>query len=314
MVGMNTLSTFVFISIAILVVGLAIIENFSRLTVKRVILDLAAIITGLVIGALLSVPLSKLPRPYGEALPLAISIFSVFATLILLNKLLPQIEKWLDTIRGFLHMAPAFLPAKHEESQKLLVVDTSVLIDKRIVAIAKAGFLAQKVIVPKFILAELQNIADSKDGDRRDKGHRGLDSLESLKKIKKGEFEIVSDDFINIEKVDSKLVALSKKLSAGLLTTDYNLNKIATVQGVRVLNINELAGGLRPDLLPGQELEIKIVHIGKDKTQGVGYMEDGTMIVVENGGNILDKKVKVKIKRSLQTTAGKMFFARIINA
>lgn len=311
---MNTLSIFVFISISLFIVGLAIIENFTRLTIKRVILDLMAIITGLIIGALFSVPLSKLPNPYGEILPIAVSIFSVFAVMFILNKMLPQIEKWLEIIKNIIHIQPIHLPAKHEESTKEVIIDTSVLIDKRIVAIAKTGFLAQKVIVPKFILTELQNIADSKDGERRDKGHRGLSALEDLKKLKKGEFEVVSEDFPEIEKVDAKLVALSKKRNAKLVTTDYNLNKVATIQGVKILNINDLAQGLRPDLIPGEELEVKIVHIGKDKTQGVGYLEDGTMIVVENGSKQLNNKVKVKISRSLQTTAGKMFFARIINA
>jgi len=311
---MNTLSSFVFISIALLVVALAVIENFSRLTMKRLLLDLAAIIVGLIIGALLSAPLSKLPGLYGEVLPLIVSVIVVFATMILSKNMLPQIDKWLENIRKFFRLQPIHLLPRHDETTKEIVIDTSVLIDKRIVAIAKAGFLAQKVILPKFVLAELQNIADSKDGDRRDKGRRGLEALEELKKIKRGEFEVVGDEVPDVIAVDDKLVALCKKRQANLVTTDFNLNKVATVQGVRVLNINDLAQGLRPDLLPGETFEVKIVHIGKDKTQGVGYLEDGTMIVVERGSNQIDKKVRVEISRSLQTSAGKMFFARIVNA
>lgn len=273
---------------------------------------MSAVIIGLIIGALLSAPLSKLPGLYGEILPLIVSIVSVIMTLLLLNRLLPQIDKWQEVLRKVFQFQPLHLPVKHDENAKEIVVDTSVLIDKRVVSIARAGFLAQRIILPKFILAELQNIADSKDGDRRDKGHRGLEALEELKKIKRGELEITSEDFPEIEKVDSKLVALCKKRHAGLLTTDFNLNKVASLQGVRVLNINDLAQGLRPDLLPGEGFEVKIVHTGKDKTQGVGYLEDGTMIVVENGSRLLDKKIKVKISRSLQTAAGKMYFARII--
>jgi len=310
---MNTLSSFVFISLALIVVGLAIIENFSRLTIKRVILDSIAIIMGLIIGALLSVPLSNLPTPYGEVLPIVVSILALVAALFVLNLMIPQIERWLEFVRNLIHIQPIHLSSKRDESTGEVIIDTSVLIDKRIVAIAKAGFLPQRVVIPKFVLDELQNIADSKDGERRDKGHRGLEALESLKKIKKSAFEIINDDLPEIEKVDAKLVALSKKRSANLVTTDFNLNKIATVQGVRVLNINELTQGLRPDLLPGQEFDVKIIHVGKDKTQGVGYLEDGSMIVVEGGNKYLDKKVKVKISRSLQTAAGKMFFARIIN-
>jgi len=281
---------------------------------KRLLLDLAAIIVGLIIGALLSAPLSKLPGLYGEVLPLIVSVIVVFATMILSKNMLPQIDKWLENIRKFFRLQPIHLLPRHDETTKEIVIDTSVLIDKRIVAIAKAGFLAQKVILPKFVLAELQNIADSKDGDRRDKGRRGLEALEELKKIKRGEFEVVGDEVPDVIAVDDKLVALCKKRQANLVTTDFNLNKVATVQGVRVLNINDLAQGLRPDLLPGETFEVKIVHIGKDKTQGVGYLEDGTMIVVERGSNQIDKKVRVEISRSLQTSAGKMFFARIVNA
>lgn len=308
---MNTLSIFVFIFLALLIIALAIIENFSRLSTKRIILDLVTILTGLIIGALLSAPLSKLPSPYGEVLPIIVSIISVFVAFMSLNKLLPQIDRGLEVILRLMHMQSIHLPGKHEDSAQEVIIDTSVLIDKRVVAIAKSGFLAQKIILPRFILAELQNIADSKVGDRRDKGRRGLQALEELKKIKKGELEVVSDDVLEIQAVDSKLVAISKKRQASLLTTDFNLNKVATVQGVKVLNINDLAQGLRPDLLPGEEFEVKVIHIGKDKTQGVGYLEDGTMIVVESGSKLLDKKVKVKISRSLQTSAGKMYFARI---
>jgi len=311
---MNTISIFVFISIALLIVALAVIENFSRLAMKKIIIDLLAIIVGLIIGALLSVPLSKLPGAYGETLPLIVSVISVFITFVSAGKLLPQIDKWLEAVRKLLRLQPIHLPLKHEYSAAEAVVDTSVLIDKRIVSIAKAGFLAQKVIIPRFILAELQNIADSKDGDRREKGRRGLSALEELKRIKKGEFEVVSDDEEGIMAVDDKLVAISKKRQASLVTTDFNLNKVASLQGVHVLNINDLAGGLRPELLPGEAFEVKIVHIGKDKTQGVGYLADGTMIVVEKGSGQLEKTVKVEISRALQTSAGKMYFAKIVHA
>jgi uncharacterized protein YacL len=309
---MNTLSNFVFISLVIFVVVFAIIESFSRFSIKKIISDLLAIIVGLIMGALLSVPLSKLPDLYGEILPLIASITCVFSTLFLVNRLTPQIDKWIEMAGKLLRFQPMHLPVKHEISQAEALVDTSVLIDKRIVGIAKAGFLAQQIVIPKFILAELQNIADAKDGDRRDKGRRGLSALEELKKIKKGELTIISDDINEDMPVDAKLVAVAKKRGASLITTDFNLNKVASVQGVRVLNINDLAGSLRPDLLPGEEFEVKIVHIGKDKTQGVGYLADGTMIVVENASRLLDQGVEIKITRTLQTSAGKMYFARII--
>lgn len=310
---MDTVFGFILILVVLLVIALVAAEKFSRLMPKKILLYLVAILVGLILGSLLSTPVSKLPGLYGEFLPTIVSVILAIASVFLFGKMLPQMDKGLDLLRHYFRLQPIHLIPKHEESAREVVLDTSVLIDRRIVEIARTGFLAQKIILPKFILAELQNIADSKDGDRRDKGRRGLSALEELKKIKKGELEVVTDDFFEIEKVDSKLVALSKKRGASLVTTDFNLNKVAGLQGVRVLNINDLTQNLRPDLLPGDEFEVKVVHIGKDKTQGVGYLEDGTMIVVENGGRLLDKTTKIKISRSLQTTAGKMYFAKVVN-
>lgn len=311
---MSTLSWFVFIALTVLVVALAILESFSRLTIRKILLDLSFITVGLLIGALLSAPLSKLPGLYGQIMPIIVSMACVMASLLLLGRLIPQIDKGLDAMARLLHTVPIHFPVRHEESLGEVVIDTSVLIDNRIVSIAKTGFLPQRVIIPKFVLSELQNIADSKDGFRRDKGRRGLRALDELKKIKRGEFEVVLDSEDNLEPVDARLVSISQKRNASLITTDYNLNKIASIQGVRVLNINDLSQGLRPELLPGEEIEVRLVHLGKDKTQGVGYLEDGTMIVVESGNKFLEKTVAVKISRSLQTSAGKMYFARIKNA
>jgi len=311
---MNTIISFVFISVLLLVFAIGLIENFSKMSVRRILLDLVAVIVGLIIGALLSAPLSKLPGIYGEIMPIVASFISVLFAILLLNNVLPQIDKWFDTIKKILRLPPLHLFEHHEDDKSESIIDTSVLIDKRIVSIASSGFLPQKLIVPRFILAELQGIADSKEGDRRDKGRRGLLAVDELKKLKRSDLSVVSDDFPETVEVDQKLIFLSKKRNASLITTDYNLNKVASTEGVRVLNINDLAAGLRPDHLPGEELIIKIVHIGKEKTQGVGYLEDGTMIVVEGGSKHLGKEVKVKVSRALQTSAGKMFFSRIIGA
>ena len=308
---MNTIISFVFISVLLLAIAIGMIENFSKMSVRRILLDLAAVIIGLIIGALLSAPLSKLPGIYGEIMPIVASFISVLFAILLLNTLHPQIDKWFDALKKVLRIPPLHLFEHLNEDKAESIIDTSVLIDKRIVAIAESGFLPQKLVVPRFVLAELQGIADSKDGDRRDKGRRGLLAVDDLKKMKRGELQVVSDDYPEMTAVDQKLVRLSKKRNASLLTTDYNLNKVASTEGVRVLNINDLAAGLRPDHLPGEELKIKIVHIGKDKTQGVGYLEDGTMIVVEGGSKYLGKDVNVKVSRALQTSAGKMFFSRV---
>jgi len=317
---MNTFLFVVFIFVALLIIAVVVIESVAKPSLKHIIFGVVAIILGLTMGSLLSDPLSKLPGIFGEYLPLAVSIVFAVAALYLYNRLAPVIDTGIDNIRkNFMNLIGTRLPQVTQSTTaapKLLgglVIDSSVLIDKRVVEIAKAGFLPQKLIVPRFILKEVQNIADSKDGDRRDKGRRGLEAVEELKKLKGKELEVVSDDFPEIPEVDHKLVALSKKRGAELLTTDYNLNKVASTESVRVLNINELAQGLRPNLLPGEEIEVKLIHLGKDKTQGVGYLEDGTMIVVEGGSRFLDHKVKVKVSRSLQTAAGKMYFSRMVD-
>jgi uncharacterized protein YacL len=198
---------------------------------------------------------------------------------------------------------------RSKNAPKEIAVDTSVLIDGRIADIARAGFIMGTLIVPRFILSELQNIADSEEPRRRAKGRRGLDVLSELKKYVK--VETISESIPERDTVDLKLLHLAKLRGADVLTTDYNLNKVAKVEGVRVLNINELSQAIRPILLPGEEMEIKIVQAGKEKDQGVGYLPDGTMIVVEHGDRLVGDTVNVQIKRVLQTAAGKMFFATI---
>jgi uncharacterized protein YacL len=191
-----------------LVISLGAIENFSKLSVRRILLYLVAVIIGLIIGALLSAPLSKLPGLYGEIMPIVVSFISVLFTVLLLNNLRLQLDNWFDTIRKILRLPQLHLFEHRDEIKAESVIDTSVLIDKRIVSIAASGFLPQKLIVPRFVLVELQGIADSKDSDRRDKGRRGLTAVEELKKIKRGDLTVVSDDFSDVPTVDHKLVRL----------------------------------------------------------------------------------------------------------
>jgi len=191
------------------------------------------------------------------------------------------------------------------------ILDTSAIIDGRIVDVAQAGFLPGLYIIPQFILKELQYIADSSDSLRRVRGRRGLDMIQRLQKVPNINVRIIDADFPSIHEVDSKLVALGKKMSAKIITNDFNLNKIAGLQGVKVLNINQLAGALRSVLLPGESTSIFISREGKEPSQGVGYMEDGTMIVVEDGRRAIGKTADVVVSSVLQTPAGRMIFARL---
>ncbi len=192
------------------------------------------------------------------------------------------------------------------------LVDTSVIIDGRIVDIAKAGFAPGKLLVPRFVLAELQLIADSGDAMKRGRGRRGLEMLHGMREAGV-DLEIIEDDYKDIKEVDAKLVRLGRKLGANVLTTDYNLNRVASIEGVRVLNINELANAVRPVILPGEHMFTKIVQPGKEKGQGVGYLADGTMIVVDASERLISQEVEVEITRVFQTVAGKMLFAVLVN-
>jgi uncharacterized protein YacL len=195
------------------------------------------------------------------------------------------------------------------------ILDTSVLIDGRIGEVVDAGFIEGTLIVPHFVLTELQHIADSPDVLRRNKGRRGLDILRELKEKKSGpDLEIIEDDPEDVREVDDKLVTLAREFKAKIVTTDYNLNKVASIQGVTVLNLNELANAIKTAALPDEELEVKILKEGKESTQGVGYLEDGTMIVVDGGRPYIGQRVRVVVTSVLQTAAGRMIFTKVSDA
>lgn len=205
----------------------------------------------------------------------------------------------------------ATLPQKNVPKSRPKILDTSVIIDGRIVDIVETGFVEGPFVVPNFVLREIQLISDSPEGVKRSRGRRGLDILNQLQKKKEPEVTISYNDYPELRDVDSKLIKLTKDLGGVLVTNDYNLNKVAEIEGIRVLNINNLAMALKPVVLPGEDLEIQILREGKDENQGIGYLEDGTMVVVESGGKLIGKKVKVLVNSVLQTNAGKMIFTKI---
>ncbi|NWF52106.1 MAG: TRAM domain-containing protein [Nitrospirae bacterium] len=196
-----------------------------------------------------------------------------------------------------------------EEDIKIL--DTSVIIDGRIADVCESGFLGGTFILPQFILQELQHIADSADSVKRARGRRGLDILHKIQKMSNITVRIVEEDFPKIKEVDSKLVALAKLLNAKVITNDFNLNKVAELQGVSVLNINELSNALKPVVLPGESINVFILKEGKEHNQGVAYLDDGTMVVVENARRLIGKNADVTVTSVLQTTAGRMIFSKL---
>ena len=192
-----------------------------------------------------------------------------------------------------------------------VVLDTSSLIDGRLLEVSRTGFITGLIYVPKFVLDELQQVADSSDSLKRNKGRRGLEILKKLQKSKYFKVEISEIDFPDVTEVDEKLIKLAKEKNAKLMTVDFNLNERAKIEGVSVLNINRLSNSIKPSYLPGEEIEVKVVQRGKERNQGVGYLDDGTMIVVEEGEPFLGRSAQGKVSRIFQTDAGRMIFVKL---
>ena len=257
---------------------------------------LCGLFAGAALAALLTLPLRLLPAGWYQGA----------AALTLYAALLP-----LGWVLGGARKGPgAFPAAERADSAAPKMLDTSVLIDGRIYDICKAGFLEGPLVAPAFVLDELRHIADSADSLRRNRGRRGLDVLARLQEEAESRVRIVEKDYPDAEEVDVKLLRLARDLGGAVLTNDYNLNKVAGVTGVRVLNINELAGALRPAVLPGEEMTVQVIREGKEPGQGVAYLEDGTMVVVENGRRRMGEKLEIEVTTVLQTSAGRMIFGR----
>jgi uncharacterized protein YacL len=234
-----------------------------------------------------------------------------------------NIDPWLGRAAGFIFVALVLIIAgvvKRMSPRAVLqklwpqrkgsvkIIDTSAIIDGRIAEVCKTGFIEGTLVVPRFVLEELQRIADSSDPLKRTKGRRGLDILNTIQKHEGMDVRVVDQDFPKTREVDSKLVALAITMDAKIITNDYNLNKVAQLQGVEVLNVNELAYAVKPAVLPGETLNVQIIREGKEPEQGVAYLEDGTMVVVEGGKRHLGKTIEVTVTSVLQTAAGLMIF------
>lgn len=243
-----------------------------------------------------------------------VSTTSIYWFNTLLNKVTAEISS--QIIRVFpAHQSPFNTTTSQVTGmtlQKPLILDTSAIIDGRILDIAKTGFLYGSIIVPSFVLTELQQVSDSSDFIKRSRGRKGFDTVEELKKVKNIRIEVWDRDVAG-KAVDSKILQLAKNLNGRIITTDFNLNKLALVSGVAVLNVNDLANAVKAVAVPGEKIEVKIVHLGKESTQGVGYLPDGTMIIITNAADLVGKTVEVEVTKMLQMPAGRMIFGKKVN-
>jgi len=273
----------------------ALVKRFSRESVSK-------IFKGFIIGVLMGVGVCAIIRTFG------IEINNIFRFLIYLSSMYIGVSLISQLDLGFGIIRQGTAKAIPLESPKIL--DTSVIIDGRIADIIDTKFIEGILVVPKFVLDELQQIADSSDSVKRSRGRRGLDVLNRLKKHKETLLRITEQDFPEITDVDSKLVQLAKVMDAKIITNDFNLFKVAEIQGVTVLNINLLANALKPVVLPGEKMKIVVIKEGKDPGQGIGYLDDGTMVVVDSGKRYVGEEIQVNVTSVLQTPAGRMIFAK----
>ncbi len=293
--------------------------------------DLVAAVIGLVFGliisALLAIPLQYLPFYLGQLAPFVAAmafgylgvtaavqrkndIAHLFQNTILRRNREREEERERNKKRDVEKEKETTTPDSALSALKSpILLDTSTIIDGRIADISQTGFIGGTLVVPRFVLNELQRIADSADTMRRNRGRRGLEILNRLQKDATVPIEIIDNDVEGIADVDGKLVKMGQDIHCPIITNDFNLNRVAELQGVKVLNINELANAIKPVLLPGEDIHIKIMQDGKELGQGVGYLDDGTMIVVENGRQYMNMTIEVTVTRVLQTVAGRMIFA-----
>ncbi len=279
----------------------------ARMPAENLISGLIGLVAGLLTGALLAFPLSLLPSPFGKILPfLGVLLFGYFGVAIFVMRRTDII----NILGGLSGRREDGSPTSPGQANRTILLDTSVIIDGRVADIAKTGFLSGTLLIPRFVLNELQYIADSPDGLRRARGRRGMEVLAELQKAASVLVRISDIDVDGVREVDDKLVILARQMKCPILTNDYNLNRIAELQGVVILNINELANAIKSVVLPGELMEVDVIQEGKEINQGVGYMEDGTMVVVENGNKYLNQQIHVTVTKVLQTAAGRMIFAR----
>ncbi len=287
-------------------------KRLQRIPGQDMIVGAFGLILGCIIANLLSLPIPRIPV-VGSYLPIFINlIFGYLGMTLAIKKkdeLLALLPKYNDrTAAATKERSTKVLNPPRSSQYKIL--DTSVIIDGRIADLCDTGFLEGTLVVPHFVLEELQHIADASDPLKRNRGRRGLDILNAMQKKENVAVQIYERDFEDIIEVDSKLLRLAKLLKGKIVTNDYNLNKVAELHGVEVLNVNELANALKPIVLPGEEMLVQVIKTGKELGQGVAYLDDGTMIVIDGGSKFIDRRIEVLVTSVIQTAAGRMIFAK----
>ncbi len=275
-------------------------EVMARATGAEFVVAVGGVVVGLLIATLISVALLRIPI-VGPYLTIPIYLLAGYFTAYLAAKKHIEILRLLG-VRGAFEVVPGLTPAK--------LLDSSAVIDGRILDIVDTGFVEGELLVPRFVIEELQRLADSSDAEKRVRGRRGLDFVKRLQNSS-GMVRVDDTDYPDIEAVDAKLVRLGHDLGAMIVSTDHTLKKVAEIQGVRLLNVNDLANSVKPAVLPGEIIEVKILREGREHDQGVGYLDDGTMIVVEAGSSLVGSRVKAEVTSVLQSPSGKMIFSRV---
>lgn len=286
-----------------------------EMTAAQLLAGIIGLVLGLLLAALAALPLRYLPDPFGKFLPTIAAILFGYLGIMVMVLRQRDIFALFSRRRGSGAVEEpdgAALVSKTDEARtEVLLLDTSVIIDGRIADVAQTGFIRSPMLVPRFVLAELQYIADSPDSLRRNRGRRGLDMLNRMQKDSPVPVQIVEMDVEGVRQVDAKLVQLARQLECPIVTNDYNLNRVAGLQGVQVLNVNELSNAVKSVVLPGEAMNVHVIQEGKEVGQGIGYLDDGTMVVVENGRRYMDSDVEVIVTKVLQTNAGRMIFATL---
>ncbi len=303
--GLIAVVAAVIVSLLIIIVIEYVSHSMSN---RALVAAIIGLIIGLSLGHLVSIGVSYIPIKLIAANTLLIKAI-VYYTVGFAIMMFVVINN--EEISIFDKIVPAGLENGLESSIAYKILDTSVIIDGRIADICDTGFIEGILVIPNFVLNELQMIADSADSIKRNRGRRGLDILNKMQKDQTIMVKISDIDFLEIADVDAKLVKLAKVMKAKIITNDFNLNKVAEFHGVPVLNMNQLSNSLKPIVLPGEEMKVLLLKEGKDSNQAIGYLDDGTMVVVENGRKRMNNEVDVTVTSVLQTTAGRMIFARL---
>jgi len=295
--------------IGILVGGLAAViiifaeAGMRKVSVRGLSSSVFGLILGLIMAKLVTDAFSLSPLSPDQLSLVRVTLTMVFCYLGMVIGLRGKDE--------FNVIIPYVRLRRQDQSEAITLLDTSVIIDGRILDILKTKFLESKIVIPKFVLKELQQIADSTDPIKRQRGRRGLEILHTIQKESGFDIAFHEEEFPETKEVDTKLVKLAKLIEAKILTVDFNLNRVASLQGIKVLNINELANALKPVVFPGEQMQVKLIKEGKEYNQAIGYLDDGTMVVVEEGRKLIGQEIKVLVTSVLQTQAGRMIFTKI---